>query len=248
MAQICLDTEMQTTYQKEVEAVAKKCFTELEVLGPRNCTFCDKSFKNKTKCDLHIKIVHCPKIISCKICQNKCTNELGLRNHMKKHQVLTCKECGKKMNGFNYSSHIRTHLKDVPHYKCDFCNHLFKWKQSLKKHQNVCKSLTVNDGSMLQCSYCPNMFIWKKSLKRHITLKHSNTVENETTVDQNINNIIEKCNHCPKEYKSVKARVKHEKMKHHINTTKVNGTYPCPKCTKMFVWSKSMTRHLNAYH
>lgn len=248
MAQTCL----QKPYQKDVEAVAKQCFSDLEqVLGPRTCNFCEKLFKNKTKCDLHMKIVHCPKIVSCNMCQKKCTNELGLRNHLKKHQVLTCKECGKKMNGFNYNSHIRAHLKPEPHYKCDFCNDIFGWKQSLKRHQNVCKMQKKemqNGDSIFKCSFCPDKFIWKKSLKRHITRRHSKPVENETHVDRNTNNITEKCNYCDKEYKSVKARVKHEKIKHDVTSTKIIGTFPCPKCSKIFVWSKSMTRHLNADH
>ena len=249
MAQTCLNMEIQKPYQEEVEKVAKTCFTELEQpSGPRTCNFCDKMFKNKTKCDIHQKIVHCPKLVSCNICYKTCNNELGLRNHLKKHQVITCEECGKTMNGFNYSSHVKSHLPDEPKYKCDLCNNLFRWKQSLKKHQQVCKSLKISDDAFFKCSYCPCMFTWNKSLKKHITLKHTRIFEDEIYVDKNTNNILEKCNHCPKFYKSVKARVKHEKLKHDISTIKLKGTFPCPQCTKTFVWSKSMTRHLNANH
>ena len=96
MAQNCLNTEIQKPYQKEVESVAKTWFTELEqASGPRICNFCDKMFKNKTKCDLHKKIVHCPKIVCCNICQKKCTNELGLRNHLKNIKFLLVRSVGK---------------------------------------------------------------------------------------------------------------------------------------------------------
>ena len=152
------------------------------------------------------------------------------------------------MNSFNYNSHLKTHHHKESKYTCDLCHNVFRWKQSLKRHQNSCKSLKENDDARFKCSYCPCMFIWKKSLKKHITDKHNITAEHETYIDKNTNNIMEECNYCSKHYKSVKARVKHEKMKHHITTAKLMGTFPCPQCSKMFVWSKSLTRHLNAYH
>ena len=80
--------------------------------------------------------------------------------------------------------------------------------------------------SIFKCSYCPDKFI------RHITRRHSKPVENETHVDTNSNNIPEKYDYCAKEYISVKARVKHEKIKHDVTSTKSIGTFPCPKCSK----------------
>ena len=260
MADICLATESVMKYQKE-ETVARKSFLELEKESkPKTCIFCEKTFKNKTKCDLHKKIVHWPTLVSFNICQKKCPNELALRNHIKKHKVISCGECGKRMNGFNYNTHLKSHIQDETEYKCNMCKKYFKWKQSLKRHQRGCKSLRVNDGTMFKCISCPDMFIWKKSLKRHILLKHSINAKQKTPLDKNkstkynskspepLDKESTKCSSCLKEFQSVKARAKHEKKKHKLYTPIGQGIFSRTECSKTFVWYKSMKRHLKAEH
>ena len=140
MAGICLETGLQMKHQKE-EIVSRNSFVELEKGSkPKICTFCEKTFKNKTKCDLHKKIVHWPTLVSCNVCQKKCPNELALRNHIKKCKVISCWKCRKCMNGFNYNTHLKSHIQDESQYKCNLCDKYFNWNQSLKRPQKFVKA------------------------------------------------------------------------------------------------------------
>ena len=79
----------------------------------KQCKFCEKIFKSKSACNSHEQVVHCPKISSCQLCKKMCTSPLALRNHMKIHEILECNTCGKIMNGFNYSTHLKSHQGEI---------------------------------------------------------------------------------------------------------------------------------------
>ena len=72
----------------------------LKQTDKKQCDFCEKQFKTKKECGVHLEVVHCPIISTCKLCKQICTSPLALRNHIKKHQNLKCHICEKQMNGF----------------------------------------------------------------------------------------------------------------------------------------------------
>ena len=60
------------------------------------------------------------------------------REHNEERPFDCTRNCGKK---FKYRSYLKNHLKiscDRNRFKCDYCNRIFKRKDKLKYHQQLC--------------------------------------------------------------------------------------------------------------
>ncbi len=130
-------------------------------------------------------------------------------------------------------------------YKCNRCEHLFKYKSDFTRHKNrktPCKKIAFRE-SEFECPKCHKTYATKGNLNRHIN-KYC-TVKNDLIINERTNNaekrtfiINERTNNAEK-----RTNIINEKN----NTNQDIASENCPYCDRTFTRKDTLTRHLRKY-
>lgn len=132
-----------------------------------------------------------------------------------------CKECGQH---FTKESNLKKHVERLsqqlaePHFKCKYCNHIFKSKEARKRHHPVHKVCPTIGFTKVRCSVCGFMFSSREKLQHHL---HRFT--------ENPDERIFKCFFCSHAFTTDFSRNRHEGQMH----TEAHRL-PCCCCGKLF--------------
>eukprot|EP00088_Acartia_fossae_P050057 TRINITY_DN557_c0_g1_i1.p1 TRINITY_DN557_c0_g1~~TRINITY_DN557_c0_g1_i1.p1 ORF type:complete len:695 (-),score=102.65 TRINITY_DN557_c0_g1_i1:50-2134(-) len=198
-------------------AVASKAFS---------CNFCDKSFKQKSHLNHHIKVKHLKgehlEKYSCKICEHKFTSTNSLKHHMMLHnnqRPHQCPHCNKKfVQASHLKMHMTRHFGDKP-FLCVVCGKSFAAKSRLVEHTKI----HTGERRVYECGQCTAKYFGLHDLKIH-ERKHTGELPY-------------KCGHCPKQFRSHRNRDNHQR----IHTGE--KPYLCQGCGKGYGSGSSLHQH-----
>lgn len=153
------------------------------------CSFCSKTFADKSGLDKHAKRKHTAegfKKHQCPYCPRKTSDITHLKTHIQTHTgtVLNanycslrklinnyflgekpdvCQICGKAFNGRTaLRMHLRIHVEEKK-FKCRFCDQAFKLKKYLERHEMIHQNIKP-----YQCHYCQSAFTQQGDMLKHL--------------------------------------------------------------------------------
>ena len=105
------------------------------------CTFCDKTFKNRTRMKKHALLMHEEGTYKCKFenCDFEAKFRKELLYHKKtKHLLKTCPECGRTVPTTCFQRHLKVH-RQIKNYICSWpdCGKAFSESKTLKDHVRI---------------------------------------------------------------------------------------------------------------
>ena len=216
------------------------------------CPHCDKMFKNSSTLKQHLRIHEDQRQYRCDTCGVGFNRRDGLRLHMRVHQKSdsrSLKECSCQICSEKFPNHSmlvihrnRVH-KDGRQYTCHICNRSMLSTRSLEWHMSHIHNEVITGGSAdpaedetsavssekkrVSCQHCDKTFKTEMILRTHIKNTH---MEKDPT----------KCLDCDLTFTS-DVRLRHHMMVAH---NRLEGTLPCPHCTKRFVNQLRLKTHL----
>ena len=208
-------------------------------LGEReHCSYCSKSFSQKSALDLHLDKEHPeksgrPMTFICKVlgCEDSFSNQKNLERHTrmrhekKKKKPKVAKQCPICAGSFKHmNQHIyRVHEEFQP-LSCPQCGKKLKDKKTLKIHV---QTIHMNARETVPCNICGKV-VSKKVLPRHIKMVH----------DQ----IRHECTQCEKSYA---VRVD---LNSHVRSVHLGIKSPCRFCHMEFQRVSDKNRHEEKSH
>lgn len=206
------------------------------------CTFCLKTFCQKTKLKYHYQLKHGHQdFYKCTICFQRFVIKGRLLDHIKlKHNGVSkikCKVCNTPFLYWkNYQNHfekVHAKIKQEDEFKCGFCDFSTNVKFKLQYH------VEKTSGNGFFCKKCQIQLDCKGEFDKHMEKVHK---EDEK---------IWSCDHCSKTYAS------DDSLRHHLSyvhpqvvmAEKADG-HPClyPKCSKYYITKSSLARHVRKVH
>ena len=152
-------------------------------------------------------------------------------------EIYSCSICGKNFEKLKYLlRHVRGHT-DAFH--CVKCHKRFARKESLQKHQCICKHREGTTSEEVEdtegpyfCEFCGTEFRQKKYLFRHMAA-HTGEF---------------KCKKCKREFSRKESLLQHivrccPEMAHKEGA----GVYPCPLCNRVFSREVSLQNHMKLH-
>ena len=201
----------------------------LEVVAPKHCSKCIKTFESENEYQKHRSEVHKRGNNLCEFCYKSYTVKSNLQTHIKnEHQSdqerQKCLLCEKV---FKSTQTLGRHVKLVHGKKtfaCDQCEEKFSLKGVLATHRGRKHSKSRN----FPCSQCDKRFHDKHDVQSHIAQVHSD-------------NKPYQCDMCPSKFKRNSSWHFHRKS--HLNTK----NFECPVCLKRFKHKFGMARCLDRH-
>lgn len=137
------------------------------------CPVCEKKFKHKTTCTVHIKVHHLgwikKKLYNCDECGKGFDNKKGLDFHREAIHLgirTICPLCEKPVTRLDL--HVRMVHSELPEWPCPDCGKRFKRKFDLNRHR-----VTVHLGVRnFPCDLCGKRFADMKDMTRHKNAVH----------------------------------------------------------------------------
>ncbi|XP_061907865.1 gastrula zinc finger protein XlCGF8.2DB-like isoform X1 [Entelurus aequoreus] len=130
------------------------------------CSFCAKSFSDKTAVTRHMRTHTGERPFSCSVCAKTFSRKFHMLSHMRTHtgeKPYRCSICGKGFNHKgNMESHMRLHTGEKP-FPCPICDETFIRKVSLIVHQR-----THTGEKPFGCSVCGKQFSHKSYMVKHM--------------------------------------------------------------------------------
>nr|CAI5867017.1 unnamed protein product [Callosobruchus analis] len=196
-----------------------------------NCSYCNKTFINKSSLDDHIIKAHpdfiasvSSKIHECTECTYKTVFTSQLKSHMAKHPDIA-EHIIKTHPDFIASVSSKVHECTECTYKTTNNCHM---KQHMVKHADVADNRITN-----RCIYCNKTFKGTRSLDNHVIRIHTNFIAS-------VSSKVHECTECT--YKTVFTR---QLRRHMVNHPDVTG---CIHCNKAFTTKKRLDDHIIKKH
>lgn len=178
---------------------------------PFGCALCSKQFRTGQSRNEHIIQSHTlERPHSCQVCGRAFSKSYALTQHMAAHSSTKKYSCEFCPFETSWSSSLWTHKVQQHSEGCKerweskICGKFFANKNSLLEHERrVHRAKEAGPRESFPCPECPSRFMNKNYVKVHFKKVHSGQEPKE------------RCQVCPKTFKSEKALAEHAKI--HIN-------------------------------
>ncbi|XP_054832455.1 zinc finger protein 3-like [Eublepharis macularius] len=188
---------------------------------PYTCSFCGKSFNQRSTLTIHERTHTGERPYECPDCGKRFSHRSNLIAHKTVHtggRPYECSDCG---DSFRHRSHViahkRIHTGERPH-KCSDCGKSFNQRSALTVHAR-----THTGERPYKCSDCGKSFN-----QRSILTEHERTHTGERPF---------KCSDCGKSFKQLSALTAHARS--HTG----ERPYMCLDCGKSFTRSSLLIKH-----
>jgi len=190
---------------------------------PYLCTVCDRRFAAKYSLNRHRRIHAVDEMYSCSECEKCFSSQDALRGHKYihtgKYKCTLCSKCF--ANSSHLARHRRSHSGEKP-FECSVCSKQFTQAEALVRHSKI-------HSELYMCSLCNKSFSESSVLQRHKHHVHSNRRPYQ-------------CHCCGKMFKT------NCDMKRRVSTYIGAKLYSCGHCSKRFISSDQLVRHLLKSH
>nr|CAI5867016.1 unnamed protein product [Callosobruchus analis] len=241
----CIQCTYKTTISKDIREHLMSKHHQIA----NNCSYCNKTFINKSSLDDHIIKAHpdfiasvSSKIHECTECTYKTVFTSQLKSHMAKHPDIAdrCIYCNKTFKGTrSLDNHvIRIHTNFIASvsskvHECTECTYKTVFTRQLRRHMVNHPDVTGNHISN-RCIHCNKTFKTKQKLDDHIIKKHPDFIAFVTSK-------VHECTECT--YKTTdNSHLKQHMAKHPDIPNR------CIHCNKAFTTKKRLDDHIIKKH
>jgi len=226
-------TVLKNSLKKHIEAVHEGIKRPQRVTKyvrqPAQCPQCNKIMSSKNALQTHIDNVHEKSFLTnpkwiCQFCNKACPDKSVLRIHERSHtgeKPLSCDICGLCVAApAAMIRHKKTQHPEpgtLEQFICDNCGSVYKHKQSLQSHMQVCQlgpdgqRIPVKKAKDVLCSICSKAFTCQRNLDNHTALFHNEA--KPRPIPKGRNSYL--CDLCPMAYGSAKKLDRH-KVRHEL--------------------------------
>ncbi|XP_073842798.1 zinc finger Y-chromosomal protein 1-like isoform X1 [Musca autumnalis] len=241
------------------------------------CELCSKSYTYKKYLKAHMRQKHTLSTNAqyiCKICNQRCTTQVGLELHsIRKHPETQrptenkCEICG---SCYAESKSLRAHIRSKhpasidSNYICEICNDKFTTQIGLDRHSFRAHPETQTPTEH-KCEICGSCYKMKQNLTKHMRKEHSlidkeyiceichTECTTEKGLDRHFNRMHTeahstfkyKCELCARSYTDIKSLRSHIRDKHPLS---IDSEYMCEICNTRFTSQIGLDRHYDRMH